>query len=72
MCVCSKLKDRTQLFYKSLPYSKISIYIDIAIDRALCLNRASLLAQMVKHPCNVGDLGSIPGSGRSPGEGNGN
>ena len=23
-------------------------------------------------PCNVGDLGSIPGSGRSPGGGNGN
>ena len=22
--------------------------------------------------CSVGDLGSIPGSGRSPGEGNGN
>ena len=22
--------------------------------------------------CNVGNLGSIPGSGRSPGEGNGN
>ena len=22
--------------------------------------------------CNVGDLGSIPGCGRSPGEGNGN
>ena len=22
--------------------------------------------------CNVGDLGSIPGSGRAPGEGNGN
>ena len=22
--------------------------------------------------CNVGDLGSIPGSGRSPGEANGN
>ena len=22
--------------------------------------------------CNVGDLGSIPGTGRSPGEGNGN
>ena len=22
--------------------------------------------------CNVGDMGSIPGSGRSPGEGNGN
>ena len=23
-------------------------------------------------PCNAGDLGSIPGSGRSPGEGNSN
>ena len=23
-------------------------------------------------PCNAGDLGSLPGSGRSPGEGNGN
>ena len=22
-------------------------------------------------PCNAGDLGSVPGSGRSPGEGNG-
>ena len=28
---------------------------------------------MVKESsCNAGDLGSIPGSGRSPGEGNGN
>ena len=25
-----------------------------------------------KFACNVGDLGSIPGLGRSPGEGNGN
>ena len=32
-----------------------------------------MVAQMVKESaCNVGDLGSIPGSGRSPGEGNGN
>ena len=32
----------------------------------------SLVAQMVKESaCNVGDQGSIPGSGRSPGEGNG-
>ena len=31
---------------------------------------ASLLAQMVKRlPCNVVDLGSIPGLGRYPGEG---
>ena len=33
----------------------------------------SLVAQTVKHlPTIVGDLSSIPGSGRSPGEGNGN
>ena len=36
------------------------------------------MGQLVRHPhavqetaCNVGDPGSIPGSGRSPGEGNG-
>ena len=34
---------------------------------------SSLVAQMVKVSAyNVGDLGSIPGSGRSPGEGSGN
>ena len=27
---------------------------------------------MVEFACNVGDLGSIPGLGRSPGEGNSN
>ena len=34
----------------------------------------SLVAQMVKRPSvyNAEDLGSIPGSGRSPGEGNDN
>ena len=43
----------------------------------LCL--ASLVAQSVndlltmqKTACNAGDLGSTPGSGRRPGEGNGN
>ena len=31
------------------------------------------MAQMIKNlPANAGDLGSIPGSGRSPGEGNSN
>ena len=34
---------------------------------------ASLVAQTVKSSaCNAGDPGSIPGTGRSPGEGNGN
>ena len=32
----------------------------------------SLVAQMVESACNVGYLGSTPGLGRSPGEGNGN
>ena len=32
----------------------------------------SLVVQLVKAVCNGGDPGSIPGSGRSPGEGNGN
>ena len=30
------------------------------------------MAQTVESVCNVGDPGLIPGSGRSPGEGNGN
>ena len=30
------------------------------------------MAQTVKNICSAGDLGSIPGLGRSPGEGNGN
>jgi len=34
---------------------------------------ASLVAQWLKNlPANAGDTSSIPGSGRSPGEGNGN
>ena len=33
---------------------------------------ASLVAVSKESACNAGDLGSIPGSGRSPGEGNGN
>ena len=33
---------------------------------------AFLVTQSKESACNVGDLGSIPGWGRSPGEGNGN
>ena len=36
------------------------------------IKRASLVAQTVKNLPNAGVLGSIPGSRRSPGEGNGN
>ena len=38
--------------------------IYIALRRAGSESKASA--------CNAGDLGSIPGSGKSPGEGNGN
>ena len=37
--------------------------------------RASPVVQQVKNACNAGDtgnVGSVPGSGRSPGEGSGN
>ena len=38
-----------------------------------CFSRVSLVGQTVKNlPANAGDVGSIPGSGRSPGEGNDN
>ena len=35
------------------------------------MTRTSLVAQLVKNVCNAGDLGSIPGLGRSSGEGKG-
>ena len=45
-----------------------------------CCMMASLVAELgfpggsdsKESACNAGDLGSIPGTGRSPGEGNGN
>ena len=44
-----------------------------------CLNRKLMVSsvfpggsEVKASACNVGDLGLIPGSGRSPGEGNGN
>ena len=50
-----------------------SLEVDWALGAAVETFRASLIAQLVKEfACNAGDLGSIPGSGRSPGEGNGN
>ena len=38
---------------------------------SFCLVRPSLVAQTIESACNAGDLGSVLGSGRSPGEGNG-
>ena len=50
-------------------YSRVSLYIVLYLK----LMRASLVAQRLKSlPAVQIDLGSIPGSGRSSGEGNGN
>ena len=57
----SMLKSRHQSTYKG-PYSESYGFS----------SRASLVAQAVKHLPAIGDPSSIPGSGRSPGKGNGN
>ena len=49
----------------------IKIYV-YQMNMLYTLNLASLVAQMEEQSCNAGDLGSIPGLGRSPGEGNSN
>ena len=51
-----------------------SLFFFMSLAKGLLILLASLMAQTVKHlsACNEGDLGFIPGSGRSPGEGNGN
>ena len=41
-------------------------------DRILVFKGFPGGAEVKASACNVGDMGSIPGSGRSPGEGNGN
>ena len=50
-----------------------TVYICLFIY-SVCTGGISLVAQVVKNlpACNVRDLGSIPGSGRPSGEGNGN
>ena len=45
------------------------IYLIMSCDFILCFPGGSEGKESV---CNAGDLGLIPGSGRSPGEGNGN
>ena len=39
------------------------------IPEWVTISWASLIAQLVKNLCNAGDPSSIPGSGKSPGEG---
>ena len=47
-------------------------FLSRIVNSMSLLQGASLVAQLVESACNAGDLGSIPGEGRSPGEGNGN
>ena len=43
------------------------------LSKSICLDEGSQVAQVVQNtPANAGDVGLIPGSGRSPGEENGN
>ena len=60
----------------SLQLQQIELFQDlrsILIQLLLISHGASLVAQRLKASAsNAGDPGSIPGSGRSPGEGNGN
>ena len=54
-------------------YMCIYEYVSQCIGIFMCVCIASLMAQRVKRlPSMQVDLGSIPGSGRSSGEGNGN
>ena len=39
---------------------------------ATAMNPAGIICASKESTCNAGDVGSIPGSGRSPGKGNGN
>ena len=51
------------------PYTLLSLEISAGLQFWAYI--ASLVAQMVESTCKGGDLGSIPGSGRCPGEENG-
>ena len=78
-----KVKEESEranlkLNIKKKQYDLKDIYQNINKEIKLS-GRASLVAQLVKTPpamqeftCNAEDPGSIPGSGRYPGKGNGN
>ena len=55
------------------PLKRFTNIYEITVSYAYYLFRASLIDQWANHlPANTGDPDLIPGSGRSPGEGNGN
>ena len=64
---CKPMADSFQCMTKSTTIKKKKFNVGLLIS-------TSLVAQTEKRPSvyNAGDLGLIPGSGRFPGEGNGN
>ena len=65
----SKSRQQTVKVYLTLLHWQFSWQ---KMYKAIFKTWASLEAQLEKNPSNLGDLGSIPGLGRSPGEGKGN
>ena len=53
-------------------YSSSLNFLPLELHWASLVARASFGSDSKASVYNAGDLGSIPGSGRSPGEGNGN
>ena len=58
-------------FLSAPKFINITAY-SLAVKTTSNCNASPLVAQPVKNVCNAGDSSSIPGSERSPGEGNGN
>ena len=56
------------------PFSLLTSHKDLSLDLGYTLIQDGFPdgAEVKASACNAGDLGSIPGSGRSPGEGSGN
>ena len=53
-------------------YEKLCTYTDIHLDSIADIAGFPGGSVVKNPPANAGDVGLIPGSGRSPGEGNGN
>ena len=59
--------------WMSWPALPSNAWVEVFINKPPPGSRASLVAQVVNESaCNPGDAGLTPGSGRPPGEGNGN
>ena len=68
--ISSKITIRASLVVQRIIFLNC-VYFDLYLD--YLYSKTSLVIQSVKKSTyNARDLGSIPGSGRSPGEGNGN